>query len=92
MKEIILAGRSTAVFGLPRLLNGRFPNHGIGRGPVLYKVATKVSRLTPCRFFFGELTKIASFQTKVEFRIGTAFKTIKRLWNHNFIFYFASII
>lgn len=35
--------------------------------------------------FFGELTKIASFQTKVEFRIGTAFKTIKRLWNHNFI-------
>lgn len=53
MKEIILAGRSTAVFGMPRLLNGRFPNRRIGRGPVLHKVATKVSRLTPYGFFRG---------------------------------------
>lgn len=53
MKQIVLAGLSTAVFGLPRLLNGRFPNHRIGRGPVLHKVATKVSRLTPYAFFRG---------------------------------------
>lgn len=52
--RFIVAGRCTSApefFGLPRLLNGRFPNHRTGRGPVLHKEATTPPRspdLTPC--------------------------------------------
>lgn len=73
----ILAGRSTAVFGLPRLLNGRFPNRRFGRGPVLHKVATKVSRLTPCGFFSESWQGSRPFQPKCNLESGLLLKQSK---------------